>query len=427
MTYSSASSHPTGAMSSRKRSRPPAEEIHADCPFTIDYVDSPSRAKQGRQKRKGNSCKCKDRNDAKRVQLQKFDFLCTSAFKAMDVHYVVEPSDRWLNMTRYKNFVQNGIKYTIGDFVIVANEQSIKRQRTENHTKDNDYKQHDNHWIAQILEIRASDEFHVYARVSWMYWPYELPSGTLQGKMQIEGRQPYHGASELITSNHMDVIDVMSITEPTTVRRWIESEDEEIKDTFCYRQAYNCRTSLLSPVDKICKCQTPANPDRMQIGCTSSKCGKWMHYECLFDDVLQRLGTESSHEIEGPSMNEYNSEGLTFSFSPTTERRVQSTSEAPPEKTRDAVPVALAGEGCTFNIKQLTPVSTPPRAIPTLIEGSTKTYYRKDTLSHKPYEGLFKIGLMMEGGPIRWEVCDLRDERCWAERVFCLLCSAILE
>jgi hypothetical protein len=282
-------------------------------------------------------------------------------------------------MTRYNNFVQNEITYTIGDFVIVTNEQSIKRQCTENDTKDSDSKQHDKHWIAQILEIRASDSFHVYARVSWMYWPRELPSGTLQGKVDIEGRQPYHGASELITSNHMDVINVMSITEPTTVRRWIESDDEEIKDTFCYRQAYNCRSSLLSPVDKICKCQTPANPDRMLIGCTSLKCGKWMHYECLFENVLQqafqRLGTENSHQIEGPSMNKQNSEGLTFSFLPITERRVQSTTEVPAEKTRDGVPVTLTREDSTFNSEKLTPVSMHQRVIHTSVGGSTKTYY----------------------------------------------------
>jgi hypothetical protein len=30
-------------------------------------------------------------------------------------------------------------------------------------------------WVARILEIRASDEYYVYARVYWMYWPDELP------------------------------------------------------------------------------------------------------------------------------------------------------------------------------------------------------------------------------------------------------------
>jgi hypothetical protein len=34
-------------------------------------------------------------------------------------------------MADYTNFVQNEIKYAIGDFVIVANEQRMKQQRTE--------------------------------------------------------------------------------------------------------------------------------------------------------------------------------------------------------------------------------------------------------------------------------------------------------
>ncbi len=57
-------------------------------------------------------------------------------------------------------------------------------------------------WVARILEIRASDEHHVYARVCWMYWPDELPQGTRAGKKAIRGRQPYHGINELVASNH---------------------------------------------------------------------------------------------------------------------------------------------------------------------------------------------------------------------------------
>jgi hypothetical protein len=60
----------------------------------------------------------------------------------------------------------------------------------------------DDDWVARILEIRASDEHHVYARVYWMYWPDELPQGTHDGKKLVQGRQPYHGTSELIASNH---------------------------------------------------------------------------------------------------------------------------------------------------------------------------------------------------------------------------------
>jgi len=57
-------------------------------------------------------------------------------------------------------------------------------------------------WVARILEIRASDEHHVYARVYWMYWPDELPQRTHAGKKAVRGRQPYHGMNELVASNH---------------------------------------------------------------------------------------------------------------------------------------------------------------------------------------------------------------------------------
>jgi hypothetical protein len=65
-------------------------------------------------------------------------------------------------------------------------------------------KKSDDDWVARILEIRASDEHHVYARVYWMYWPDELPEGTLDGKKYVRGRQPYHGNNELIASNHSE-------------------------------------------------------------------------------------------------------------------------------------------------------------------------------------------------------------------------------
>ncbi len=65
-------------------------------------------------------------------------------------------------------------------------------------------KKSDDDWVARILEIRASDEHHVYARVYWMYWPDELPQGTHDGRKTIQGRQPYHGLNELVASNHSE-------------------------------------------------------------------------------------------------------------------------------------------------------------------------------------------------------------------------------
>jgi hypothetical protein len=95
----------------------------------------------------------------------------------------------------------NSIKYYREDFVYVANESTVNHQKTTNDGKGG-YKKSDVKWVARILEIRASDEHHVYARVYWMYWSDELPPGTIDRKMTVQGRQPYHGTDELIASNH---------------------------------------------------------------------------------------------------------------------------------------------------------------------------------------------------------------------------------
>lgn len=97
-------------------------------------------------------------------------------------------------------------KFHTDDFVFVANEESVKRQKTgENGANGAEVRRANNDWVARILEIRASDEQHVYARVYWMYWPDELPAGTHVGRKTIRGgRQPHHGKHELIASNHSE-------------------------------------------------------------------------------------------------------------------------------------------------------------------------------------------------------------------------------
>lgn len=84
-------------------------------------------------------------------------------------------------------------------YIYVANESTLKRQKSgepQNVAKPNDY------WVARILEIRAADEHHVYARVYWMYSPEEIPANSTDRRATVSGRQPYHGANELIASNH---------------------------------------------------------------------------------------------------------------------------------------------------------------------------------------------------------------------------------
>lgn len=91
-------------------------------------------------------------------------------------------------------------KFHTDDYVYVANEESVKRQRTADATVPP--RRLTDHWVARIVEIRALDEQSVFARVFWMYWPDELPAGTIDGRKSVKGRQPYHGEHELIASNH---------------------------------------------------------------------------------------------------------------------------------------------------------------------------------------------------------------------------------
>jgi hypothetical protein len=93
-------------------------------------------------------------------------------------------------------------KYRTDDFLYVANEDSVKAQEPANRQEEGSLPQSTDHWVAKILEIRAADEQHVYARIFWMYSPEELPPNTRHGAEAIEGRQPYHGRDELIASNH---------------------------------------------------------------------------------------------------------------------------------------------------------------------------------------------------------------------------------
>ncbi|KAL5903056.1 hypothetical protein ACKVV7_011364 [Pyricularia oryzae] len=160
-------------------------------------------------------------------------------------------------------------------------------------------------WVARILEIRAADEHHVYARVYWMYWPNELPEHTMDGRKYPRGQQPYHGRSELVASNHMDVINVVSITGQAHVNQMVEHDEDDIQGALYWRQALDVRTNELLPVQTVCSCAKPANHDTILIGCSIENCGIWLHQDCLIHEALtktyERLGVEKPcvHPKEG--------------------------------------------------------------------------------------------------------------------------------
>ncbi len=144
----------------------------------------------------------------------------------------------------------NNEKYLSSEFVFVANDNFIARDKLGE--DPNAQVGPCNIWVAQVLEIRALDQRHVYTRVCWMYSPDDMP----------EGRRPHHSKNELIASNHriwaiiaievvtlthiVDVINVLSIVGHAKVKQWIEADDDEILDALYWRQAFDYYTSQLS-------------------------------------------------------------------------------------------------------------------------------------------------------------------------------------
>ncbi|KAJ8613203.1 hypothetical protein MRB53_037069 [Persea americana] len=58
-----------------------------------------------------------------------------------------------------------------------------------------------NDWLAQVLECRAVDETKVYLLVAWLYRPAEMPTGS----------HDYYGEYEVVPSNHLQIIDAMTV------------------------------------------------------------------------------------------------------------------------------------------------------------------------------------------------------------------------
>lgn len=118
-------------------------------------------------------------------------------------------------------------QFGVHDYVYVNNGQLPHGAETEDDKK---------FWIARVLEVRASGPTAVYLRVYWMYWPSELPAGA----------QPYHGKSELVASNHMEIIDATTISGKADVTHVLEKEDAPTATGLYWRQKFDFRSKKLS-------------------------------------------------------------------------------------------------------------------------------------------------------------------------------------
>jgi hypothetical protein len=104
----------------RKRSHAVAEENRADCPFTVVMAPPPQSTSRGddyngdksngdgvpraTKKRKSEA----GTEERKKPHIQISPFEPAGKFRThetMDMHYLVEPRKKWLDMTRYNSFV----------------------------------------------------------------------------------------------------------------------------------------------------------------------------------------------------------------------------------------------------------------------------------------------------------------------------------
>ncbi|KAH6874530.1 hypothetical protein B0T10DRAFT_204847 [Thelonectria olida] len=270
-----------------------------NCPFTATISASPTY--EGRD----TKVKCDGLDDDRKEFVQQSPFEPKGKFKThqtMDVFYTVEPCKEWLDMTRYRSFVLNGVKYYDNDFVYITNNAPIKQRKAKNkRPKQLKSLQTADFWIARVLEIRASDEHHVFARIFWMYSPDELPAcGILDGKKWVSSFQPHRIQNELIASNHMDVINVVRIAMHAQAKQWVESDGERVHNTLYWRQALDCRTSELSSVD-VTEGKISASPSKALVGRTNDECQQWLHDDFALTKQINGITPRMAESLSPPT------------------------------------------------------------------------------------------------------------------------------
>ncbi|CCC05184.1 unnamed protein product [Sordaria macrospora k-hell] len=479
------------------------DNTRAECPFRVivDPVVADKKKKNNNNKRrrtaggKAESVDDEDADPADKLNFQQSPFHPSGKFRTypnLDVNYKVEPAKDWTDMTRYNSFVLNNVKYYAENFIYVANDLSIKKKEPKPQEGNDEaaaapITRRDTEWVARILEIRARDEHHVFARVYWMYWPDELPAKTRDRKRIVQGRQPYHGQGELVASNHMDIINVVSVTEPAIVKHWFEENDEETQDSLYWRQAYDIRSQELSTVELVCGCNTPANPDKLLVGCSSESCKKWLHEECIKDQALratfERLGTDKPHvlvkeeKVEKVEKEEEADDKQDAKVEPNGDAKQEESVDVKAEKdasqtnggtngnralkagSEDAKPApedtpeaeADEDEDAQRQGRGIEVHNSRPD-ISTRIHGNGNTNDKngrraetrptpqkvasppgsKVTNKDRPWEGLFSVTLEMNGQPYL-EFTDLRADvlaeggaKTWTEPIKCLVCGVLV-
>ncbi|KAJ6437558.1 duf455 domain protein [Purpureocillium lavendulum] len=207
-----------------------------------------------------------------------------SRTQRMDVSYRIEPLKGWLDMTRYKI---NNVKYYSDDFVYVANDMTVERQTRANEDPDQpDTAGLKGHWVARVLEIRALDEHHVYARVYWMYSADDLLPKSTADQGPIPEQLADYSQNELMASNHMDIIDVLSVVGRVSVNHACANATEG-EGGLHWQWAFDYRTSKLSSITPFKDDLKEARLPYKAAGDSPNKI-KSAEPACLLTDVAER-------------------------------------------------------------------------------------------------------------------------------------------
>ncbi|RAR06797.1 ebs-bah-phd domain-containing protein [Stemphylium lycopersici] len=198
-----------------------------------------------------------------------------------EVHVKISPALYWESTNRYRRFTINSEEFQVGQVVFVKNSEGARDKNSPDALQG---------WLAKVLEVRAGDASHVYLRVFWAYRPEDLPGG----------RQPHHGSSEVIVSNHMDIIEALTVQSSEDVVYWNDDPDSLPlpADQLFFRQSFDItkKAKPLSKLNMYCVDKQPINPEELLVQC--SHCSEWLHAHCLEERAIANAAAE--HNIISP-------------------------------------------------------------------------------------------------------------------------------
>ncbi|KAH6961900.1 hypothetical protein BKA56DRAFT_599551 [Ilyonectria sp. MPI-CAGE-AT-0026] len=110
--------------------------------------------------------------------------------KTYQLLFTVQPHSQWEFLKPHGSMDLKGTKYSLNDFIYAKKDTNVSRlQVTPNSLHEFELRKI-GFRVAKILEIRASDESHVFLRVCWMYQPDEQLTNTQQRGLALHGPMP---------------------------------------------------------------------------------------------------------------------------------------------------------------------------------------------------------------------------------------------